>query len=81
VSDWSAKHTLPGITHSGDVKKDRDLLHHAIISPDSFPEEETCVFITGYKSTQITRFLGTHPAMLVANHADKVFDIPYQLFL
>lgn len=71
VSDWSALHKLPGITHSGDKMNGNDLLHHTIISKDSFTEEEICVFISGYRSTQITRFLGTHPAMLVANHADK----------
>ncbi|KUL92175.1 hypothetical protein ZTR_02561 [Talaromyces verruculosus] len=75
ASDWSALRTLPGITHSGDKMNGSDLLHHAIINTDSFPEEEMCVFISGYNSTQITRFLGTHPAMLVANHADKVLYI------
>lgn len=74
VSDWSRLSTLPGIDHSGDKNYGSDLLHHATISKQSLPEEEICVFISGYQSTQITRFLGTHPAMLVANHADKVSD-------
>jgi hypothetical protein len=30
------------------------------------------VFISGYQSTHITRFLGTHPALLVADHVEKV---------
>jgi hypothetical protein len=42
------------------------------INKSSLTQKEICVFISGYQSTHITRFLGTHPALLVADHVDKV---------
>ena len=43
------------------------------------------MFISGYQSTRITRFLGTHPALLVANHVEKVIfssnDLVFHLAL
>lgn len=69
---WVARQTFPGITHSGDILNGRDLLDYVKISKDSLTEKEIGVFISGYQSTQITRFQGTHPAMLIADHVDKV---------
>jgi hypothetical protein len=73
---WLARNTFPGITHSGDLLNGKDLLDYVKINKDTLTDKEICVFISGYQSTQITRFLGTHPALLVANHVDKVFPSP-----
>lgn len=69
---WLARDTFAGITHSGDILNGQDLLDYIRVDRDSFTEKEICVFISGYQSTQITRFLGTNPALLVADHVDKV---------
>ncbi|KAJ5149442.1 hypothetical protein N7448_001020 [Penicillium atrosanguineum] len=72
---WLARDTFPGITHSGDILNGQDLLDYVKINMDTLTEEEICVFISGYQSTLITRFLGTNPALLVADHVDKVLYI------
>ncbi|KAH6667958.1 hypothetical protein B0J14DRAFT_175267 [Halenospora varia] len=72
---WLARTTFAGITHSGDICNGNDLLDYVRINKDSLTEKEICVFISGYQSTHITRFLGTNPALLVANHVDKVLYI------
>ncbi|KAH8665034.1 hypothetical protein BGZ60DRAFT_62681 [Tricladium varicosporioides] len=72
---WLARTTFAGITHSGDICNGQDLLDYVRINKDSLTEKEICVFISGYQSTHITRFLGTNPALLVANHVDKVLYI------
>ncbi|GFF57856.1 conserved hypothetical protein [Aspergillus udagawae] len=72
---WLARNTFPGITHSGDILDGQNLLDYVKINKNSLTEKEICVFISGYRSTLITRFLGTHPALLVADHVDKVLYI------
>ncbi|OXN09480.1 hypothetical protein V6000_004814 [Aspergillus fumigatus] len=72
---WLARNTFPGITHSGDILNGQDLLDYVTINKDTLTEKEICVFISGYRSTLITRFLGTYPALLVADHVDKVLYI------
>ncbi|KAJ5592172.1 hypothetical protein N7537_009076 [Penicillium hordei] len=72
---WNAKRTFPGITHSGDITNGKDLAHYLKIKKETTTEEELCVFISGYELTPITKFLGTHPALLVADHVDKVLYI------
>ena len=72
---WLARDTFPGITHSGDILNGQDLLDYVTINRDTLTEKEICVFISGYQSTLITRFLGTNPALLVADHVDKVSRI------
>ncbi|KAJ5493605.1 hypothetical protein N7463_009692 [Penicillium fimorum] len=80
VCCWNAKRTFPGLIHSGDFYLENNLLDYVKIDKDSFTEKELCVFISGYHSTPITRFLGTHPALLVANHVDKaLYIIPVPL--
>lgn len=69
---WLARNTFPGITHSGDILNGQDLLDYVKINKNSLTEKEICVFISGYQSTLITRFLGSHPALLVADHVEKV---------
>lgn len=69
---WSAQNTFPGITHSGDITNGQDLAQYLKINRETPTEQELCVFISGYELTPITKFLGTHPALLVADHADKV---------
>lgn len=69
---WLARDTFPGITHSGDLLNGKDLLDYVKINKEMLTEKEICVFISGFQITRITRFLGTHPALLVANHVDKV---------
>lgn len=69
---WLVRNTFPGITHSGDILNGQDLLDYVTINKDTLIEKEICVFISGYRSTLITRFLGTYPALLVADHVDKV---------
>ncbi|KAF4630947.1 hypothetical protein G7Y89_g7187 [Cudoniella acicularis] len=77
---WLARETFPGVTHSGDILHEKDLLDYFRIKEESFTEKELGVFISGYQYTQITRFLGTNPALLVANHAEKVlYVIPVPL--
>ncbi|KAF3384825.1 hypothetical protein F1880_001966 [Penicillium rolfsii] len=72
---WLARNTFSGITHSGDILNGQDLLDYVKINKNSLTEKEICVFISGYQSTLITRFLGTHPALLVADHVEKVLYI------
>ncbi|KAJ5158019.1 uncharacterized protein N7500_007670 [Penicillium coprophilum] len=80
VCCWSARKTFPGMTHSGDIYARKDLLAYVKFDKDSFTKEELCVFISGFRSTPITRFLGTHPAVLVADHVEKVlYVIPVPL--
>jgi hypothetical protein len=69
---WAAKNTFPGISHSSDITNGNDLLHSVKIKKEALTEKEICVFISGYHLTPIRRFLGTHPALLVADHVDKV---------
>ncbi|KAJ5382182.1 hypothetical protein N7517_000093 [Penicillium concentricum] len=75
VCCWNARRTFPGMTHSDDIYVKNDLLDYVKIAKESFTEKELCVFISGFNSTPITRFLGTHPALLVADHVDKVLYI------
>lgn len=69
---YSANDTFKGITHSGDRCSGNDLLQYVKFVTRNLSEEEYCVFISGFQSVRITRFLGTHPALLVANHEEKV---------
>ena len=69
---YNAKNTFPGITHSGDIVNGLDLLHSVTINENSLTEKELCVFISGFNYSHITLFLGTHPALLVVDHMDKV---------
>ncbi|KAF2996761.1 hypothetical protein E8E14_003079 [Neopestalotiopsis sp. 37M] len=75
VCCWLARDTFPGITHSGDLLQGNDLLDYVRINSEKLTKKEICVFISGYTNTRITRFQGTHPALLVANHVDKVLYI------
>ncbi|KAL3459682.1 hypothetical protein BJX64DRAFT_200102 [Aspergillus heterothallicus] len=77
---YSATATFAGIRHSGDINHGQDFLAHIKLDVDTLTEEKLCVFISGYQYTQITKFLGTHPALLVADHVDKVlYTIPVPL--
>ncbi|KAJ5433883.1 hypothetical protein N7491_004478 [Penicillium cf. griseofulvum] len=77
---WLERNTFPGIEHSGDIYTGNNLLDYVKINKDTLTEKELCVFISGYSKTPITRFLGTHPALLVADHVDKVlFIVPVPL--
>lgn len=69
---WTARETFSGIQHSGDIVVQRDLLDYVRINEHNLTEMEIGVFISGYQKTAITRFLGTHPALLVADHVEKV---------
>ncbi|KAF4423716.1 hypothetical protein F53441_14256, partial [Fusarium austroafricanum] len=71
---WLERETFSGIKHSGDLLYRKDLLDYVKIS-NELTEKPICVFISGYSYTKITRFLGTHPAMLVADHVDKILYI------
>ncbi|KAJ6000342.1 hypothetical protein N7481_000751 [Penicillium waksmanii] len=72
---WLERKTFSGITHSGDILQGKDLLDFVWINKDSLTEKEICVFISGYVNTRISRFMGTYPAMLVADHMDKILYI------
>ncbi|KAK4868395.1 hypothetical protein LT330_007117 [Penicillium expansum] len=72
---WNSTATFPGIAHSGDINCGKDLLQYVKIKKDTLTEKELCVFISGYNMHPITRFLVTHPALLVADHADKTLYI------
>lgn len=69
---WSAKHTFAGITHSGDNVNGQNFLSYATIDPDNLTATKLCVFISGYNYTPITRFRRTNPALLAADHVNKV---------
>ena len=68
---WLERTTFPGISHSGDLLNNKDLLDYVRIDSATLTGREICVFISGYQCTQLTRFLGTSPALLVADHVDK----------
>ncbi|KAF5608322.1 hypothetical protein FPANT_538 [Fusarium pseudoanthophilum] len=72
---WLERTTFSGIKHSGDILRGQDLLDYVRIDNDTLTEEPICVFISGYTKTQITRFLGTNPALMVADHVDKILYI------
>ncbi|KAH8881092.1 hypothetical protein GQ53DRAFT_668385 [Thozetella sp. PMI_491] len=71
---YDARTTFSGITHSGDILNGNDLLDYVRID-NSLTKKEICVFISGYRITQISRFLGTHPALMVADHVEKILYI------
>lgn len=58
--------------HSGDNISGRDFLAYVKINADIFTNAELGVFISGFNYTPITQFLGTYPALLVADHVDMV---------
>ncbi|KAF5025516.1 hypothetical protein F66182_2421 [Fusarium sp. NRRL 66182] len=72
---WNAQRSISGIRHSGDVSHGPNLLQYVTLDKASLTTKPVCVFISGYDKTRITRFLGTDPALLVANHADKILYI------
>ncbi|SCV27329.1 uncharacterized protein FFB14_01496 [Fusarium fujikuroi] len=72
---WLERTTFSGIKHSGDLLNQQDLLDYVRIDNDTLTEKPICVFISGYTKTRITRFLGTHPALMVADHVDKILYI------
>uniref|UniRef100_A0A8H7N1Z6 Uncharacterized protein n=1 Tax=Bionectria ochroleuca TaxID=29856 RepID=A0A8H7N1Z6_BIOOC len=72
---WTARNTFSGISHSGDIVNGQDLLDYVRIDSSSLTEREICVFISGYQSTKITEFLGASPALMVADHVDKILYI------
>ncbi|OQE06252.1 hypothetical protein PENVUL_c019G02291 [Penicillium vulpinum] len=72
---YNTRSTFPGIKHSGDNNSGYDLLQYVKINKNTLTEKEICVFISGFHLTPITRFLGTSPALLVADHVDKVLYI------
>ncbi|KAF5576137.1 hypothetical protein FPCIR_12766 [Fusarium pseudocircinatum] len=72
---WLERTTFSGIEHSGDILNGRDLLDYVRIDNDTLTEKPICVFISGYTKTRITRFLGTNPALMVADHNDKILYI------
>ncbi|OAR01853.1 hypothetical protein LLEC1_04648 [Akanthomyces lecanii] len=50
------------------------------INEATLTDKEIGIFISGYRTTAITRFLGTYPALLVADHVEKtLFIIPVPL--
>lgn len=69
---WTARSTFKGISHSGDIIQDRDLLDYVKIDEATLTNKEIGIFISGYTRTAITRFRGTRPALLVANHVEKI---------
>ncbi|KAJ5327991.1 hypothetical protein N7452_008381 [Penicillium brevicompactum] len=72
TSCWSEKEIFAGITHSGDIFKGEDILQYVKFDTDTHTEKEICVLISSFNYTPITKFLGTHPALLVADHVEKV---------
>ncbi|KAF9783626.1 hypothetical protein IL306_008753 [Fusarium sp. DS 682] len=72
---WLARETFSGIKHSGDLLNHQDLLDYVTVDKDRLTQKPICVFISGYTKTQITRFLGTNPALMVADHVDKILYI------
>ncbi|KAF5661470.1 hypothetical protein FCIRC_11825 [Fusarium circinatum] len=72
---WLERTTFSGIKHSGDILYGQDLLDYVRIDNDTLTEKPICVFISGYTKTRITRFLGTNPALMVADHVDKILYI------
>ncbi|CEL09714.1 hypothetical protein ASPCAL12847 [Aspergillus calidoustus] len=77
---FAAENTFRGISHSGDITNGPDFLAHVKLDQQTLTEEKICVFISGYNYTRITEFLGTHPALLVADHVDKaLYLIPVPL--
>ncbi|KAH7025689.1 uncharacterized protein B0I36DRAFT_272233 [Microdochium trichocladiopsis] len=81
TSCYSSKNTLKGVTHSGDRNHGANLLQHIVLwRPEGADDLELCVFISGFQYTKITRFLGTHPALMVADHdAKMLYLIPVPL--
>ncbi|KAF5617587.1 uncharacterized protein FTJAE_12605 [Fusarium tjaetaba] len=72
---WLERTTFPGIKHSGDILHGQDLLDYVRIDNDTLTEKPICVFVSGYTKTRITRFLGTNPALMIADNVDKILYI------
>ncbi|KAG8666600.1 hypothetical protein FPOAC2_11717 [Fusarium poae] len=75
TSCWCSPSIIAGITHSGDRTTGNDLLQYASLDKNKLTEKPVCVFISGYLRTEITRFLGTHPALMVADYEEKTLYI------
>lgn len=69
---WLAQDTIKGMRHSGDILNGKDLLDYVTMDPDALTDKDICVFISGYQITHISRFLGTHPALMVVDQVQKV---------
>ncbi|KAM0341694.1 hypothetical protein ACHAPU_009942 [Fusarium lateritium] len=72
---WLEREVFSGIKHSGDLLNHKDLLDYVTIDSNTLTDKPITVFISGYQKTQITRFLGTNPALMVADHVDKILYI------
>ena len=70
---FDARKTFAGVTHSGDLTNQMDLLHFIKMDVDQLIERELAVFISGFQYTKLTRFLGSNPAVLIANNIEKVY--------
>ncbi|TVY17743.1 hypothetical protein LARI1_G004844 [Lachnellula arida] len=75
VCCWRAQYTFAGVRHSGDLIVKRDILHYIRIDPEKLIKKELAIFISGYNTTRLTRFLGSNPAVLIANNIDKILYI------
>ncbi|KAF2155450.1 hypothetical protein K461DRAFT_292308 [Myriangium duriaei CBS 260.36] len=73
---YSATHTFPGMKHSGDISNGQEFLAHVKFTKDPAAESDLCCFISGYQGTRITKFLGTYPALLVADHILYIVPVP-----
>jgi hypothetical protein len=56
VCCWLARDTFPGVTHSGDLIHQGDLLDYIKIDAGRLTERELAVFISGYQTTRLTRY-------------------------
>ena len=69
---WAARNTFPGITHSGDILHGNDLLDYIRVNEDLSSENDIAIVISGFQYTCLTRFQGSNPVVMVANHEEKV---------
>ncbi|TVY44956.1 hypothetical protein LOCC1_G004792 [Lachnellula occidentalis] len=75
VCCWLSRDTFAGVRHSGDCVVKRDFLAYITIDAEKLTDKELAIFISGYMGTRLTRFLGSNPAVLIANNVDKLLYI------
>ncbi|RDW61431.1 hypothetical protein BP5796_11323 [Coleophoma crateriformis] len=80
TSCFSERYTFPGITHSGDIKHNSNLLQHIQLSERMQSQKEYTISVSGYHYTKLSKYQEHNPVVLVANHSEKVlYVIPVPL--
>jgi hypothetical protein len=73
---YKATTSFHGMVHSGDINKTGDLPHHIKVDERLQSGKEFAVFVSGFSCTKLTKFQEHNPVLMIANHAEKVIQVP-----